>query len=49
MLNEVIQQPNRNHKVSSDLAMGRVWIYLAALLVGVALIVVFPWLSTDFL
>jgi tripartite ATP-independent transporter DctM subunit len=36
-------------KVNPDLAMGRVWIYLAALLVGVTLIVFFPWLSIGFL
>jgi len=36
-------------KVSPDLAVGRVWIYLAALLVGVILIVIFPWLSIGFL
>jgi len=36
-------------KVSPDLAVGRVWIYLAALLVGVVLIVLFPWLSIGFL
>jgi tripartite ATP-independent transporter DctM subunit len=36
-------------KVSPDLAIGRVWIYLAALLIGVILIVIFPWLSFGFL
>jgi TRAP-type C4-dicarboxylate transport system permease large subunit len=36
-------------KVNLDLAMGRVWIYLAALLVCVALIVFFPWLTIGFL
>jgi tripartite ATP-independent transporter DctM subunit len=36
-------------KVNPDLAVGRVWIYLAALLVGIVLIVVFPWLSIGFL
>jgi tripartite ATP-independent transporter DctM subunit len=36
-------------KVSPDLAVGRVWIYLAALLVGVIFIVLFPWLSIGFL
>jgi tripartite ATP-independent transporter DctM subunit len=36
-------------KVSPDLALRRVWIYLAALLVGVVLIVAFPWLSIGFL
>jgi len=36
-------------KVSPDLAVGRVWIYLAALLIGVILIVIFPWLSIGFL
>jgi tripartite ATP-independent transporter DctM subunit len=36
-------------KVSPDLAVGRVWIYLAALLIGVILIVIFPWLSVGFL
>jgi tripartite ATP-independent transporter DctM subunit len=36
-------------KVDPDLAMKRVWIYLAALLVGVGLIVFFPWLSIGFL
>jgi tripartite ATP-independent transporter DctM subunit len=36
-------------KVNPDLAVGRVWIYLAALLVGVILIVLFPWLSIGFL
>jgi tripartite ATP-independent transporter DctM subunit len=36
-------------KVSPDLAINRVWIYLAALLVGVVLIVLFPWLSIGFL
>jgi tripartite ATP-independent transporter DctM subunit len=36
-------------KVSPDLAISRVWIYLATLLVGVVLIVLFPWLSIGFL
>lgn len=36
-------------KVDPDLALGRVWVYLAALLVGVVLIVLFPWLSIGFL
>jgi hypothetical protein len=36
-------------KVSPDLALGRVWIYLAALLIGVILLVIFPWLSIGFL
>jgi tripartite ATP-independent transporter DctM subunit len=36
-------------KVSPDLAIGRVWIYLAALLIGIILIVIFPWLSIGFL
>jgi TRAP-type C4-dicarboxylate transport system permease large subunit len=36
-------------KVSPDLAISRVWIYLATLLVGVILIVLFPWLSIGFL
>jgi tripartite ATP-independent transporter DctM subunit len=36
-------------KVSPDLAIGRVWIYLAALLIGVILLVLFPWLSIGFL
>jgi TRAP-type C4-dicarboxylate transport system permease large subunit len=36
-------------KVSPDLAISRVWIYLATLLVGVVFIVLFPWLSIGFL
>jgi tripartite ATP-independent transporter DctM subunit len=36
-------------KVSPDLAIGRVWIYLGALVIGVILIVMFPWLSIGFL
>lgn len=36
-------------KVSPDDAMGRIWIYLAALMVGLAVVVLVPWLSIGFL
>jgi tripartite ATP-independent transporter DctM subunit len=36
-------------RVSPDLAVGRVWIYLGALMIGVIVIVLVPWLSLGFL
>ena len=36
-------------KVDPDVAIGRIWPYIGALLVGLALVVAFPWLSIGFL
>ncbi len=36
-------------RVSPDAAMGRIWPYLAALLVGLVLVAAVPWFSTGFL
>ncbi len=36
-------------KVSPDVAMPRIWPYIGALLIGLALVVAFPWLSIGFL
>src|SRR5690242_19261817 len=36
-------------RVSPDEAMGRVWVYLLALLVALVVVALFPWLSIGFL